>query len=245
MLTNPALNYVQFLLRAIIPTVLHVLIAIAGGYAVGSEFASRSLQQWMATAGGSPLTALVGKLAPYFGIFIVMMAIGVGVIHGVFRIPFRGNPVMMGGAACLLVIAYLSVGALFQLLVKNLALGLALTGIVCSPAFGFAGVGFPILSMGWFARTWGDILPLRWYIQILVDQAARGVPVTDSRLSSRSAGLRREFSDSPGCGRARSQKAPPSPRSRRRKRKPAHAWESSRPLPPTIDAFSVTGGCSA
>ena len=37
-LTNPALNYVQFLLRAIMPTVLHVVIAIAGGYAVGSEF---------------------------------------------------------------------------------------------------------------------------------------------------------------------------------------------------------------
>jgi ABC-2 type transport system permease protein len=179
-LTNPALNYVQFLLRAIMPTVLHVLIAIAGGYAVGSEFASRGLPQWMEAAGGDALTALVGKLAPYFSIFIVMMVVGVGVIHGLFRVPFRGDAVMMGGAACLLVIAYLSVGALFQLLVKNLALGLALTGIVCSPAFGFAGVGFPIISMGWFARTWGDFLPLRWYVQILVDQAARGVPVVDS-----------------------------------------------------------------
>jgi ABC-2 type transport system permease protein len=179
-LTNPALNYVQFLLRTIMPTVLHILVAIAGGYAVGSEFASRSLQQWMAAAGGNALTALVGKLAPYFGVFMIMMAVGIGVIYGVFRIPFRGDPIMMGSAACLLVIAYLSVGALFQLLVRNLALGLALTGIVCSPAFGFAGVGFPIISMGWFARTWGAFLPLRWYVQILIDQAARGVPVADS-----------------------------------------------------------------
>ena len=95
-LTNPALNYVQFLLRAIMPTVLHILIAIAGGYAVGSEFASRSLQQWMAAAGGNALTALVGKLAPYFGVFMIMMAVGIGVIHGMFRIPFRGDPIMMG-----------------------------------------------------------------------------------------------------------------------------------------------------
>jgi ABC-2 type transport system permease protein len=56
-LTNPALNYVQFLLRAILPTVLHVLIAIAGGYAVGSEFGSRGLSEWLKAAGGSPLTA--------------------------------------------------------------------------------------------------------------------------------------------------------------------------------------------
>ena len=61
---------------------------------------------------------------------------------------------MMGAAACLLLIAYLALGALFQLLVRKLALGLSLTGIFCSPAFGFAGVGFPILAMNGFAQFW-------------------------------------------------------------------------------------------
>jgi ABC-2 type transport system permease protein len=179
-LTNPALNYAQFLLRAILPTVLHIVVAISGGYAVGSEFGSRSLREWLATACGSPLTALVGKLLPYFGIFALMMCVGLGIIHGFFEIPFRGDPVMIGAGACLLIIGYLSLGALLQLLVKNLAFGLTLTGIICSPAFGFAGVGFPILAMNGFARGWGTLLPLRWYIQILFDQAARGVPLRDS-----------------------------------------------------------------
>ena len=175
-LTNPALNFVQFLLRAVMPMVLHVVIAIAAGYAVGSEFTRRGVRAWLRTAGGSPLAALVGKLAPLFAIFIVMMTVEAGIIHGVFYIPFRGSAVMMGAAACLLVIAYLSVGALFQLLVRNLAFGLSLTAIVCSPAFGYVGVGFPILGMNGFARFWGDLLPLRWYMEILVDQAARGLP---------------------------------------------------------------------
>ncbi|EJL57818.1 ABC-type multidrug transport system, permease component [Rhizobium sp. CF122] len=179
-LTNPALNYVQFLLRAILPTVLHVLTAVAGGYAVGSEFGSRSMREWLAAAGGSPLTALVGKLAPYFGVFILLMVVGLGIIHGLNQIPFRGDAILMGASAILLVIAYLSLGALLQLLVRNLPLGLSLTGVICSPSFGFAGVGFPVLAMGGFARLWGDMLPLRWYIQILFDQAARGVPTHDS-----------------------------------------------------------------
>ena len=179
-LTNPALNYAQFLLRAILPTVLHIVMAISGGYAVGSEFGSRNMREWLATAGDSTLIALVGKLAPYFCIFAVMMAVGLGIIHGLFEIPFRGDPVVVGASACLLIIAYLSLGALLQLLVRNLAFGLSLTGIICSPAFGFAGVGFPVLAMSMFARAWGSILPLRWYIQILFDQAARGVPVGDS-----------------------------------------------------------------
>ncbi|MCW6507736.1 ABC transporter permease [Lichenifustis flavocetrariae] len=188
-LTNPALNYAQFLLRAILPTVLHVMVAIAGGFAVGSEFTGRSVPDWLETAGGAPLTALVGKLAPYFGIFAIMMTVGLVIIHGLYQIPFRGDEVMIGVAACLLIVAYLSLGALFQLLVKNLATGLTLTGIVCSPAFGFAGVGFPVLAMGAFARGWGALLPLRWYIQILFDQAARGVPVRDSAAPFAMLGL--------------------------------------------------------
>jgi ABC-2 type transport system permease protein len=175
-LTNPALNFAQFLLRAVLPTVLHVVVAVSAGYAVGSEFSRRSRRAWFRAAGGSPLAALFGKLAPLFGIFIVMASIGSGIVHGLFAVPFRGDSVLMGAAACLLVLAYLAVGSLFQLLVLNLPLGLSLTGIFCSPAFGFAGVGFPILAMNGFARFWGDLLPLRWYIQILFDQAVRGLP---------------------------------------------------------------------
>ena len=91
-LTNPALNYAQFLLRAILPTVLHIVIAISGGYAVGSEFGSRSMREWLATAGGSPLTALVGKLAPYFGIFLVMMAVGSSSFTAFSRYPSAAIP---------------------------------------------------------------------------------------------------------------------------------------------------------
>ena len=179
-LTNPALNYAQFLLRAILPMVLHVVIAITGGYAVGSEFGRRSLADWMAAAGGDPLTALVGKLVPYLGIFLMLMVAIAITIHGAFEVSFRGDSLLLGIAASLLIWAYLSVGALLQLLVRNLAFGLSLTGIICSPAFGFVGVGFPLLAMSGFARSWGDLLPLRWYMQILSDQAARGVPAVHS-----------------------------------------------------------------
>jgi ABC-2 type transport system permease protein len=175
-LSNPALNYAQFLLRAILPTVLHIVTAIAGGYAVGSEYASRDPAEWLRTAGGSPLAAIVGKLAPLLGIFIIIMAGCAVIIDAVYHVPFRGNSVIMAAAAILLLIAYLSLGALLQLLVRNLAVGLSLTGIICSPAFGFAGVGFPVFAMNGFSKAWGDALPLRWYIQILFDQAVRGLP---------------------------------------------------------------------
>jgi ABC-2 type transport system permease protein len=179
-LSNPALNYAQFLLRAVLPTVLHVVVAIAGGYAVGSEFSQRSKRAWMRAAGGRPLVALMGKFLPLFAIFIVMMVVDAAIIHVLYGVTFRGDPLLVAAAACLLLIAYLSFGALLVLLTQALPTGLSLIALVCNPAFGFAGVGFPVVAMGAFAQYWGAFLPLRWYLQVLFDQAARGVPTSNS-----------------------------------------------------------------
>jgi ABC-2 type transport system permease protein len=71
-------------------------------------------------------------------------------------------------------------GALLQLLVGDLATALGVTGIVVSPAFGYAGVGFPVFGMNAFSQIWGAILPIRWYMAVLLGQAARGLPVHES-----------------------------------------------------------------
>ena len=179
-LSNPALNFAQFLLRAVLPTVLQVVVGIAGCYAVGSEFSRRSKRAWMRVAGGRPLVALIGKFLPLFAIFLIMMVVDAAIIHVLYGVSFRGDPLLVAAAACLMLIGYLSFGALLVLLTQALPIGLSLVAIFCNPAFGFAGVGFPVVAMGTFAQAWGSILPLRWYLQILFEQAARGVPTSDS-----------------------------------------------------------------
>ncbi len=179
-LVNPEKNYAQFLLRALLPMVLHVVIALAAGYAVGSEFHRRSMRSWLACAGGNPIVALAGKLAPLFGIFFLMMLSMPLILEGLLGISFKGDVPMMMVAACLLIVGYLALGALMQLLLRDLASGLGLTGLVVSPAFGYAGVGFPLLGMNAFAQFWGAILPLRWYMAVLLGQAARGLPLSES-----------------------------------------------------------------
>ena len=87
---------------------------------------------------------------------------------------------MMVAAAALFVVGYLALGALLQLLTRDLLTGLSATGLIVSPAFGFAGVGFPVVGMNAFAQTYGALLPLRWYESILFGQAARGMPVQAS-----------------------------------------------------------------
>ena len=181
-LVNPQKNYAQFLLRALLPTIIHVVITLAAGYSVGSEFRRRDARAWLESAGGDPVTALVGKLAPLFGIFFLIMLAEVLFLEGVMQIPFRGDVPLLVAAACLLIIAHLSLGALLQLLTGDLATGLGLAGLIASPAFGYAGVGFPTIGMNMFAQGWSAILPLRWYMAVLLGQAARGLPVSDSAV---------------------------------------------------------------
>jgi ABC-2 type transport system permease protein len=179
-LVNPQKNYAQFLLRALLPMIIHVVITLAAGYSVGSEFHRRNAREWLESAGGDPIAALAGKLAPLFVIFVLIMLAEPFVLEGFFQIPFKGAVPMMVAAGSLLIIAHLSLGALLQLLTFDLASGLGLAGIVVSPAFGYAGVGFPTLGMNAFAQTWSAILPVRWYMAVLMGQAARGLPPSDS-----------------------------------------------------------------
>jgi ABC-2 type transport system permease protein len=181
-LVNPQKNYAQFLLRALLPMIIHVVITLAAGYSVGSEFRRRDARAWLESAGGDPVVALVGKLAPLFGIFFLIMLAEALSLEGALQIPFKGDLPLVLFAASLLIIAHLSLGALLQLLAGDLATGLGLTGLFVSPAFGYAGVGFPIVGMNAFAQVWSSILPLRWYMAVLLGQAARGLPVSDSAV---------------------------------------------------------------
>ena len=179
-LVNPQKNYAQFLLRALLPMIIHVVITLAAGYSVGSEFRRRDVRAWLESAGGDPVVALVGKLAPLFGIFFLIMLAEPLFLEGVLQIPFRGDLPLMVTAGSLLIVAHLSLGALFQLLAGDLASGLGLAGLVVSPAFGYAGVGFPIVGMNAFAQVWSAFLPLRWYMAVLLGQAAKGLPISES-----------------------------------------------------------------
>jgi ABC-2 type transport system permease protein len=179
-LVNPQRNYAQFLLRTLLPMVIHVILTLAAGYAVGSEFRRRSMRTWLACAGGNPIVALAGKLAPLFAIFVVMMLSLPLILEGLLGISFKGDVPMIVAAGSLLIIGYLALGALMQFLVRDLATGLGLTGLVVSPAFGYAGVGFPTIGMNTFSQIWGAILPVRWYMAVLLGQAARGLPLSES-----------------------------------------------------------------
>lgn len=175
-LFNPALNYVHFLLAALLPAVLQIFIASTTAYALGLDVQTRYRLRVMRRLAGGVWPAMVGKLLPYSVVFLLVLAVADGILFGVMGVPLRGSLMVLLVAAVGFVLASQLIGALVVLLVRNISTALSLVAVLMAPAFGFMGIGFPREGMNLFAQLWGYLIPGTWFMQIRVDQTVRGTP---------------------------------------------------------------------
>lgn len=173
-LFNPALDYTQFLLASSMPSVLQIFICASAVLAISRERRDRGGMARFVADGGRAWRALIGKLAPYGMIYLVMLWGADAVVFGYFGAPFRGDPGLYLLCSLLFVSACLSLGAFLGLVSDSPLIGLGYAGILTAPAFGFVGISFPRMAMNGFALAWGAALPLTPYLQLRIDQAVRG-----------------------------------------------------------------------
>jgi hypothetical protein len=102
-------------------------------FLTAAGIASSGLSDSLASASKRAVEPLAGKLAPLFGIFLVIMLSVPFILEGLLGISFKGDVPMIVVAASLLIVGYLALGALVQLLVRDLAIGLGLTASRCRP----------------------------------------------------------------------------------------------------------------
>lgn len=182
-LFNPTLDYVHFLLAALMPAALQIFICAATAYAIALERMRPGGLKDFAQLGGGMLPAMLGKLLPYTVIFATVLAVGDALLLFVYGMPFSGSmPIYLAGSL-LFIIAYQMIGVIFGLAASSVSLALGAAGIFTAPAFGFIGVSFPRLAMHGFATFWSTLLPLTWYMDLRIDQMLRGVPVDISLAS--------------------------------------------------------------
>ncbi len=177
-LFNPALDYVHFLLAALMPAVLQIFISASAALVLARDVQHVNGPGRLRTlGGGSAIRTLVGKLLPYACAYLVTMLVADAIMFGAYGSPFNGSLLLHLTYTVLFVLAGLSLGALFALIAKDTIGALGMTGVMTGPAFGFAGISFPRLTMNTFAWAWGGLIPLTPYLQLRTDQALRGTPV--------------------------------------------------------------------
>src|SRR5690606_5072838 len=75
-LFNPTLDYVHFLLAALMPAALQIFICAATAYTVALEQLRPGRLRAMTRLGGGLMPAMLGKLLPYTVIFATVLALG-------------------------------------------------------------------------------------------------------------------------------------------------------------------------
>lgn len=175
-LFNPTLNYAHFLLAALMPAILQVIIVNTMAYTVGRDAETTHRFRVMRRLGGGIWPAMMGKILPYTLLFLAVLWISDAVLFGLLGMPLRGERLILLLAAILFILAMQLFGTLLALLLRPPATAISIGTLIFAPSFGFMGIGFPRLAMNDFSYQWGKIIPGTWYLMARIDQTIRGTP---------------------------------------------------------------------
>ncbi|MFN7987313.1 MAG: ABC transporter permease [Thermoanaerobaculia bacterium] len=174
-LFNPGLDYLAFLVPALVPTLLSVFVLVGAVHALGVELRDGTAGAWL-EAGGSPARAVLGTLLPQALHFTALGLAATAVEFRLLGVPLRGSAPLVALATLLLVLAYQAVALLIVAVSANLRLASSAAAFYGGPAFAFTGITFPTFGMPLAAKAWGALLPLTHYLSLLLSQALRGAP---------------------------------------------------------------------
>ena len=147
-LFNPSLSYEAYFAGMLLPVALHLFCVIAAVSALGREFRDRSVDAWLASAGGSLPRALAGKLAPVALVYLLLSWCIVVTFAGWRGWAPAGSLVLWMVAIAVLMIVSVAIAIMLVGLTLNLRRALSLTGLYVATGLAFSGFSYPRAAMG-------------------------------------------------------------------------------------------------
>ena len=146
-------------------------------FSIGSEVKDGTSREWLNTANNNILLAIIGKLLPQTLIFFIMGIFCQSLLYGYCGFPLQNGILPMVAAMFLFVVAIQGTGVLFFSIIPSLRLALSAGSLLGVVSFSLTGFSFPAEAMYSTFHLLTDILPLRHYFVIYVDQALNSVPL--------------------------------------------------------------------
>lgn len=165
-LYNPDLDYSIYLSQPFFYVLFQILILLITVYIIGSELKFHTAQEWLTTARGNILTAVVGKLLPYTFIFSVIGILANYILYGVLHIPFHGSLLMMNLMTILFIIATQALAVFIFSIFPRIAYIISIVSMVGSLGATLSGVTFPVTSMYPPVHAASYLFPVRHFTEI-------------------------------------------------------------------------------
>ncbi len=178
-LFNPELNSRWFVIPGLTVVVMAILSILLTALTVAREWENGSMELLLSTP-VRPLEIIMGKLAPYAVLGIIVQVFVYVIARAVFRVPFVGNLAVFGLGCVLFLGTYLAQGLLISVVTRKQQIAMQfafLSGLL--PSNLLSGFVFPIASMPLFFQYFTMILPARWFMTIARDAFLKGSSFLD------------------------------------------------------------------
>jgi ABC-2 type transport system permease protein len=135
-LFNPTLNYVFFLLTALIPSILQVVVVTTASYSIGLDVETRYRLRILRRLGSGLWSAMAGKILPYTILFMLVLGLSDTLLFVAFGLPLRGQSWLLIIAGLLFILSCQLLGGLLALVLKPTVSAVSIGTLVTAPAFG-------------------------------------------------------------------------------------------------------------
>ena len=166
LISNPQTNYNVYLTTMLVPGLMMLFMFLITVYSLGTELKFGTSKEWMETAHGNILVALVGKLLPQTLVFLAVTFFYEYYVFGVLSFPHPGGVGVMVLLGLLHVMASQGFGVFVFGLMPSLRMSMSVCSLWAVLSFSMAGSAFPIIGMDGALQAGSWLFPLRHYYML-------------------------------------------------------------------------------
>jgi len=174
---NPDLESKNYIIPGLIAVIMMVIAALLTSLTIAREWERGSMEQLISTPIKN-MELILGKLLPYFFIGLLDVALSVAMGEFVFRVPLRGNLLLLFGSSAIFLIGALGLGFLLSVVTRSQLLASQLAMVVTFlPAFLLSGFMYSIANMPKVIQFITYLISARYFVAILKGIYLKGVGI--------------------------------------------------------------------
>ncbi|HHB79679.1 MAG TPA: ABC transporter permease [Saprospiraceae bacterium] len=177
MLYNPTLKSVVYFVPGIMTIILMLISAMMTSITIAKEKEKGTMEILLASP-LNPSLIVIGKVAPYIILALFNAATIIALGIWIFDMPLVGSFGLLTGEILLFILASLSLGVFISTIsqTQQVAMMISLMGLLL-PSILLSGFIFPLESMPKVLQAIANIIPAKWFIQILRGIMVKGVGI--------------------------------------------------------------------
>ncbi|MDD8026773.1 MAG: ABC transporter permease [Acidobacteriota bacterium] len=163
---NPDLKSRNFLVPGVLGMILMVMTMMLSSMGIVREKEAGTMEQLIVTP-IRPGQLILGKLLPFLAIGVIDVVLVTSLAAFGFRVPFRGDVLLLGGLCLVFMLTTLGLGLFISTISRNQQQAMFTAVFFMIPMILLSNFVFPIETMPGFFRALTAIIPIKYFFTVI------------------------------------------------------------------------------